>query len=161
MFEMTIPESVVCIAELAVARTESAAAAAALLLPTQQYKTPSSYTLSNLPTHYLHVNGCFKVNLVQLVLHQFSSSSFLEQNLLSILLLYYYVDVFNGLRSRTTWVSQHQKGKPFGILLEQEMMGWQWHQLDHMQIVCISLQTDNHSSTSPLSFYWPDALPAA
>jgi len=25
--------------------------------------------------------------------------------------------------SRTTWVSQHQKGKPFWILLAQEMMG--------------------------------------
>ena len=29
----------------------------------------------------------------------------------------------NGLFSRTTWVSRHQKGKPFWILLEQEMMG--------------------------------------
>jgi len=28
---------------------------------------------------------------------------------------------------------------------------WQWHQLGHMQ-VCISLQTDNHASTSLLSF---------
>jgi len=28
---------------------------------------------------------------------------------------------------------------------------WQWHQLRHRQ-VCISLQTDNHASTSPLSF---------
>jgi len=28
---------------------------------------------------------------------------------------------------------------------------WQWHQPSHMQ-VCISLQTDNHSSTPPLSF---------
>jgi len=54
--------------------------------------------------------------------------------------------------SRTTWVSQHQKGKPFWILLEQDMMGWQWHQLDHMQIICTSLQTDNHASTSPLRF---------
>jgi len=52
--------------------------------------------------------------------------------------------LFNGLCSRTTWVSRHQKGKPFWILLEQEMMGWQWHQLDHMQISCTSLQTDNH-----------------
>jgi len=26
-------------------------------------------------------------------------------------------------------------------------MGWQWHQLDHIQIICTSLQTDNHSST--------------
>jgi len=68
---------------------------------------------------------------------------------------------FNGLFSRTIWVSRHQKGKLFWILLEQEMMGWQWHQLDHIQIICTSLQTDNHASTSPLSFYRPDALPAA
>jgi len=40
------------------------------------------------------------------------------------------------------------------------MMGWQWHQLDHMQIICTLLQTDNHASTSPLSFYRLDALPA-
>jgi len=58
-------------------------------------------------------------------------------------------------------VNQHQKGKPFWILLQQEMMGWQWHQQDHMQIICTSLQKDNHASTSPLSFYRADALPAA
>jgi len=40
-------------------------------------------------------------------------------------------------------------------------MGWHWRQLDHMQIICTSLQTDNHASTSPLSFYKPDALPVA
>ena len=40
-------------------------------------------------------------------------------------------------------------------------MVWQWHQLDHMQIICTSLQTDNHASTSPLCFYRPDALPTA
>jgi len=39
-------------------------------------------------------------------------------------------------------------------------MAWQWHQLDHKQIICISLQTDNHTSTSPLSIYRPNALPA-
>jgi len=32
-------------------------------------------------------------------------------------------------------------------------MAWQWYQLNHMQIICTSLQTDNHSSTSPLSFF--------
>jgi len=53
--------------------------------------------------------------------------------------------------SRTTWVSWHQKGKQFRILLAQEMTGWQWHQVDHMQIICTLLQTDNHGSTSPLS----------
>jgi len=31
------------------------------------------------------------------------------------------------------------------------MMGWQWHQLDHMQIIRILLQTDNHASTSSLN----------
>ena len=31
-------------------------------------------------------------------------------------------------------------------------MGWQWHQLDHMQVICTSLQTDNHASTSSLKF---------
>jgi len=58
------------------------------------------------------------------------------------------------------WVRRHQKRKPFWILLEQQMVGWQWHQLDHMQIICTSLQTYNHAITSPLSFYRPDTLPA-
>jgi len=77
---------------------------------------------------------------------------------------YYYqytLHPFNGLFSMTTWVNRHQKGKPIWILLAHEMLGWQWHQLDNMQIICTSLQTDNHASTSPLSFYRPDALPAA
>jgi len=30
-----------------------------------------------------------------------------------------------------------------------------------MQIICTSLQTDNHTSTLPLSFHGLDALPAA
>jgi len=63
--------------------------------------------------------------------------------------------------SRTTWVSWLQKGKSFWILLEQQMMEWQWHQLDHMQIMCTMLQTDDHTSTSSLSFCRLDALPAA
>jgi len=36
--------------------------------------------------------------------------------------------------------------------MKQEMMGWQWHQLDHLQIVCTSLQTDNHTSTTSSNF---------
>jgi len=60
-----------------------------------------------------------------------------------------------------TWVSWHQKGTPFWILVAQEIMGWQWHQLDHMQIICTSLQTDNHASTLPLRLYRMDALPVA
>jgi len=74
---------------------------------------------------------------------------------------YYYYIRLTAFFSRTTWVSQHQKGKPFWILLEQEMMRWQWHQLDYLQIICTSLQTDNHASTSPLGFCRPDTLSAA
>jgi len=36
--------------------------------------------------------------------------------------------------------------------MKQEMMGWQWHRLDRMQIICILLQTDNHTSTSSLNY---------
>jgi len=39
--------------------------------------------------------------------------------------------------------------------------GMQWHQLDHMQTICTSLQTDNHTNTSSLNFYRLDALPDA
>jgi len=34
--------------------------------------------------------------------------------------------------------------------MKQEMLGCQWHQLDHLQIICTSLHTDNHANTSPL-----------
>jgi len=40
-------------------------------------------------------------------------------------------------------------------------MGWQWHQLDHIQIICTLLQTDNYASTLSFSFYRSDALPDA
>jgi len=33
--------------------------------------------------------------------------------------------LFNGIFPRTTEGSWHQKGKPFWILIKQEMMGWQ------------------------------------
>jgi len=70
----------------------------------------------------------------------------------SILLL---VHSFNGLFSRTTWVSLHQRSrtilvKPILIYWARDSE-WQWHQLDDMQI-CISPQTDNHASIPPLSF---------
>jgi len=43
------------------------------------------------------------------------------------------------------------KGKINLDFIEATDSEWQWHQLGHMQ-VCISLQTDNHVSTPPLSF---------
>ena len=36
--------------------------------------------------------------------------------------------------------------------MKQDMVGLQWHQLYHTQIICISLQTGNHASTSSLNF---------
>jgi len=58
---------------------------------------------------------------------------------------------FNGPLSRTTRVSQYQKGKTNIDFTEARDSQWQWHQLGHMQ-VCTSLQTDNHISTPPLCF---------
>ena len=45
-----------------------------------------------------------------------------------------------------------RKVKPIWILLTRDSE-WQWHQLGHMQTICTSLQTDNHTSTPPLSFF--------
>jgi len=69
--------------------------------------------------------------------------------------------MFNGLFSGTTWVSRHQKGKPFWILLKQEMMGGSgisW-------AICKSFAPHSRHITMPVPhhsiFYGPDALPDA
>ena len=54
---------------------------------------------------------------------------------------------FNGSLSRTTRVSQYQKGKINLDFTEARDSEWQWHQLGHVQ-VCILLQTDNHARDS-------------
>jgi len=56
-----------------------------------------------------------------------------------------------ALLSGTTQVSRYQKGKTNLDFTEASDSEWQWHQLGCMQ-VCTSLQTDNHTSTPPLSF---------
>ena len=58
---------------------------------------------------------------------------------------------FIGPFSRTTRVSRYQKVNTNLDFTEARDSEWQWHQLDHMQ-VCTALQTDNHTSTPPLSF---------
>jgi len=58
---------------------------------------------------------------------------------------------FNGPFSRTTLVGRYKKGKTKLDFIEARDSEWQWHQLGNMQ-VCTSFQTDNHTSTSPLSF---------
>jgi len=57
---------------------------------------------------------------------------------------------FNGHFSRITRVSRYQKGKTNLDFTEARDSEWQWYQLGHMQ-VCTQLQTDNHTSTPPLS----------
>jgi len=55
----------------------------------------------------------------------------------------------------------NQSNIGFYILLEQEMMGWQWHQLDHIEIICTLLQTTTpvaHHSVflqAGCPIYWP------
>jgi len=49
-------------------------------------------------------------------------------------------------------VSQYQKGKTNLDFTEARDSEWRWHQLGHMQ-VSTTLQTDNHTSTPPLSFF--------
>jgi len=57
-------------------------------------------------------------------------------------------------------MSRYRKGKTNLDFTEARDYEWQWHKLGHMQVSTL-LQTDNHTSTLPLCFYRPDALPAA
>jgi len=62
---------------------------------------------------------------------------------------------FNGLFSRTTWVSWYQKGKTSLDLNEARdngVLGWQWHQLGHMQTIleyCVHLEALFVSQNAP------------
>ena len=42
---------------------------------------------------------------------------------------------------------------------EAEIMGWQWHQLNHMQAICHSVQKITMPAPHQSDFYGPDALP--
>ena len=66
---------------------------------------------------------------------------------------------FNGFLSGTSRVSRYQVQVLYLDFTEARDSEWQCHQQGHTQ-VCTLLQTDNHASTPPLSFYRPDALPA-
>jgi len=60
---------------------------------------------------------------------------------------------FNGPLSGTTRVIQYQRGKTNLDFTEARDSEWQWHQLGHMQTICILVQTDNHTSSPPLKFF--------
>jgi len=68
---------------------------------------------------------------------------------------------FNGPLYGTNHVSRYQRGKQIWILLKQETVSgsgnsWAWAIMQ----ICTSLQTDNHASTPPLSFYRPSCRAA-
>ena len=94
-----------------------------------------------------------------------ASFSFIDDKIYYIKdFFHFHAHMFNGLFSRTTWASRYQRGKTsldLNKAKDDGVLGWQWHQLDHMQTICTSLQTDNHINTSLLNFYRPDALPDA
>jgi len=49
-------------------------------------------------------------------------------------------------------VSRYQKNKTNLDFTQARDSEWQWHQLRHMQVSTL-LRTDNHASTSALSFF--------
>jgi len=57
-------------------------------------------------------------------------------------------------------VSRYQKGKNNVDFTEARDSERQWHRLGDMQVFTF-FHADNHASTRPLSFYRPDAIPAA
>jgi len=71
-----------------------------------------------------------------------------------------YTHTFIGPFSGTTQVSRYQKGKTNLDFTEARDSEWQWHQLGHMH----KSAPRSRQITTPaptLSFYRPDALPAA
>ena len=71
-----------------------------------------------------------------------------------LLLLQPFYDPLSG----TTRVSRYQKDKLLDFA-EAETMGWQWHQLNHMQAICTLLQKKTTPAPHHSDFYRPDALP--
>jgi len=79
-----------------------------------------------------------------------------------LLLLLLLLLLFNGLFSRTTWVSRYQKGKTSLDLNEARDDGGTGCSLALVGPYAYNLlQTNNHTNISSLNFYRPDALPDA
>ena len=50
-------------------------------------------------------------------------------------------------------------GKTILDFTEADMLGWQWHQLNHVLAICTSLQKITTPAPHHSDFYGPDALP--
>jgi len=95
-------------------------------LMSKQYYWPMSVTWSNgfVKVHPMICMSAFN----QRFTHQkLNSRTLYEQQLLgpNDITTTSYIHLM-AFFSRTIWVSQHQKGKPFCILMKQEMMGRWW-----------------------------------
>jgi len=112
---------------------------------------------------YIRVQGIWGAAFVKVNISwcRYRKSSRLHKYpILEVVIYLLHTHPFNAPFSGTTQVSRYQDGKTNLDFTEARDSERQWHQLGHMQ-VCTSLQTDNHTSTPPLSFYRPGALPAA
>jgi len=95
--------------------------------------TPRPVLTPRTTLHYIRLLYChFNFNHVRLSL---------DIKRLLTYLLTYLTAFFPGQPPKAGTI---RKAEPFWILLRQEMMGWKWHQLDQMQVIYTSLQTDNH-----------------
>ena len=71
---------------------------------------------------------------------------------------YYYYNRFTTLcPGLPRWVSTRRTNR--SGFAEEEMTGWQWHQLNHMQAICTSLQKITTPAPHQSDFYGLDALP--
>ena len=52
-----------------------------------------------------------------------------------------------------------QEGETILDIVDADMMGWQWHQLNHMQAICTSLQKITMPAPHQSDFCGLDALP--
>jgi len=50
-------------------------------------------------------------------------------------------------------VSEMQISLNLNEAREDWVLEWQWHQLDHTQTICTSLQTDSHTNNRPHSIF--------
>jgi len=89
--------------------------------------------------------GCRQQGLQQWNFAPTKSSSFYLICILAV------TNANNSKAAKPGWAGT-RKVKPIWILKMQEMMRRQWHQLDHMQIICTLLQTGNYTSTLSLIF---------
>ena len=99
--------------------------------------------------------GCsfrYQTNSVNTIMHQLCMQQMLKQFQQHKSKLHTHTHPFNGPLSGNTRVGWYQKGKTNLDFTGARDSEWQWHQLGHMQ-VCTSLETNNHASTPPLSFF--------